>query len=420
MSTTRSENKIASLVESKNKNLRVMSTLLSEGRENSNEYRALEQAVKDSEEDIAILRKLASHPSIIAAEQKQEQEEREKQAHGIATTVSENVTAAIITSDKGGERRQRQETQLRSYLKYGNLAELRDVAVSVDNGALVPQEFGLVTEATRFTGRIVQEIYKYGNTNGASVKFPVSDDTANGLTLVAETGSTNSAEADPTVFSTTQPGAASLIGRIDYSKQFSDDSVAGYLQRLVGPRVARALSSAVMVGTDSAGTALTGFVPVGGYLSGIPTGTTTSAIANGIGLVDLENLYASLDYSYQNVGSWFMHQKTRDYFQSQKDSAGRSLYGVSPQEGLVNLFSRPVYIDNNLPAPTAGVFAANSTPIIFGDHSRAFGAAISDVVVKVLTERFSDVLLNSLLFYVRFQSAKLVQAASAKLKIAAS
>ena len=86
----------------------------------------------------------------------------------------------------------------------------------------------------------------------------------------------------------------------------------------------------------------------------------------------------------------------------------------------MSLFGRPVYIDNNLPAPSTGVFAASATPVIFGDHSKAFGASISDTRVKVLTETHADLLVNTLLFYVRFQSAKLVQAASAKLKIATS
>ena len=45
---------------------------------------------------------------------------------------------------------------------------------------------------------------------------------------------------------------------------------------------------------------------------------------------------------------------------------------------------------------------------------------ISDTRIRVLVERYADIFVNSMLFYVRFQSAKLVQAASAKLKIAAS
>jgi len=414
------ENRLSALKSERSKALNVQASMVLADKQNTDEFRAIQSNLNTINEDIALIEKLMAMPGYSAINEQQEQEARAKENSIIATTVSENVTAAIITSDKSGERRQRQEAQIRSYLKHGNVHELRDVAESVDGGALVPQEFGLVTEATKFTGQIVSDIYKYGNTSGASVKFPVSDDTANGLTLVAETSSTSLIEADPTVFSTTQAGAASLIGRIDYSKQFETDSIVGYLQRLIGPRVARALSTAVMVGTDSAGTALTGFTPTGGYLAGIPVGTTTTAIANGIGIEDFDAVYGSLDASYQEVGSWYMHSKTRQYVLGLKDGFGRSLFGASPQDGLKTIFGRPVKLDQNLPFPTAGVFSGNATPVIFGDHSRAFGAGISDVVVKVLVERFSDVLLNSLLFYVRYQGVKLVGAASAKLQIAAS
>lgn len=412
--------RLETLRSERSKALNVKASLLLADKQDTQEARDLESNLNEITADIETIESMMALPSWQALNTKQEAEERQKEANGIATAVTENVTAAIATSDKSGERRQRQETQLRSYLKHGNVHELRDVAVSVDNGALVPQEFGLVTEATKFTGQIVGEIYKYDAQNGAAVKLPVSDDTASGLIVVAETGSSAPAKATPTVFSTTNPGAATLLGRVDYSKQWSDDSVAGYLQRLIGPRVARALATAVMVGTDSAGTALTGFAPTGGYLAGIPVGTTTATVAGGIGIDDIVNLYESVDASYQEVGSFFLHQKTRAYLLGLKSSTGASLFATSPQDGLKTLMGRPVYIDNNMPAPTAGVFGAGSTPVIFGDHSRAFGAAISDVNVRVLTERYADVMLNSMLHYVHFQSAKLVQAASAKLAIAAS
>ena len=66
MSISRSEAKIPGCDRGSQQNIRVMSTLLSEGRENSNEYKALEKAVAEAEEDIATIRKLASHPASIA------------------------------------------------------------------------------------------------------------------------------------------------------------------------------------------------------------------------------------------------------------------------------------------------------------------------------------------------------------------
>jgi len=416
------QHRLETLKSERSKALNVKASLVLAGKEATQEARDLEANLATINGDIALIEKLTSMPGYAALQEQQEAQERSVQNVATAQQVTAQVVegvANVITDSKSGERRQRMESQLRSYLKHGNPKELRDVAVSVDNGALLPQEFAIVAEATKYVGRIAQEVYQYNAEGGRAVKFPVSDDTVNGMTVIAETSTSVPAEADPTVFSVTQAGADDLVGRVDYSKQFAADSIAGYLQRLIGPRVARTLSSAVMVGKDTAGNALVA-VPAGGYLAGIPVGATTGTIAAGIGIADLENLFSSLDYSYQVSGSWFMHQKTRDLLQSQKDSTGRSLYGVSAQEGLVNLFSRPVYIDSNLPAPSAGVYAASATPVIFGDHSKAFGASISDTRVKVLTETHADILVNTLLFYVRFQSAKLVQAASAKLKIATS
>ena len=427
-SFAKSELRIQQLTDDKNRNLRVLASLLNEGKEGSAEYKALEQAVKDAESDISALRYILANPSMRAMREQQEQEARDNERKQTVTAVSENVTAAIITTPKTDERRQRIEAQMVRYLRTGDLSELRDVSVSQDNGALLSQDFAMVSDATRFYSTIVDDVYRYNADGGRPVKFPVSDDTAHGLTVVGETANTSSVEADPTVFSTVFSTANAavddLLTRLDYSKQFSDDVFSqSWIYRQLGVRAARGLAKAIMLGVDQNGTQLVAS-PTGGYLAGIAVGTTTATLSGGIGIDDLEALFSSVDESYASVGSFYLHQNTRSYLLSQKDSAGRSLYGASPQDGLKELFGRPVKIDNNLPAPTVSgstfTWTASSTPVIFGNHALAYGAAISDTRIRVLKETHADIMVNEAICYVRLQAQKLIGSASASLKLAAS
>ena len=421
MSLSKTELRIQQLTDDRNKSIRSLSVLVAEGKDNSDAAKQLQQSIDDADRTVAALRKTIQ--AVQSVQSVQEQEQRQRTNDHVAAQTASAVTASVanvITNRAASEKRAAQESQLRSYLKNGKISEVRDLLISTDNGALLPQDFGVITEALKYSGTIAADVYNYDNATGRPVKFSVSDDTARGLVLVVEGGATSSLEADPTAFSTVPAGVDTLIGRVDYSKQFAEDvAVATYLQRLIGPSVARTLSKAVMVGTDYAGTALTAS-PTGGYLSGIPIGEQTASVSAGIGIGDCDAIFNSVDAEYQETGSWYMHSKTRAYLLNLKDSAGRSLFGASPQDGLKTIFGRPVKLDQNLAAPTAGAFAANSLPIIFGRHDIAYGVAISDVAVKVLVERFSDVMINSLLFYTKVQGARLVSAASSALKIAAA
>ena len=97
----KSELRIQQLTDDKNKNLRVMSTLLNEGRENSAEYKALQEAVDNAEKDISALRSILANPSMRAMREQQEQEARDNERKQTVSAVTAGVSAAIIKSREG-------------------------------------------------------------------------------------------------------------------------------------------------------------------------------------------------------------------------------------------------------------------------------------------------------------------------------
>jgi hypothetical protein len=246
MSHAKLQNRLDTLKSERTRVLNTKASMVMAGKETTSEFRDLDAQLNTINGDIVLIEKLTSMPGYAAVQEQQAAQERSVQdvatAQQVTAQVVEGVANVITNSDKSGERSQRLEQEMRSYLRTGQLSELRDVSVSDTNGATVAQSFGLITEATRFSSQIVSEIYVYNDANGSPVKLPVSDDTQNGLTVIPETDTTSGIEFDPSVISTVNAGADILVGRVDYSKQFSDDSVAGYLQRLVGPRVARSLA----------------------------------------------------------------------------------------------------------------------------------------------------------------------------------
>jgi HK97 family phage major capsid protein len=266
------------------------------------------------------------------------------------------------------ERRSRINEAFRTYARTGQIgAEYRDLLTTSDatGGALIPQEFsGLLIEALKYYGPIAARVaQKVTNNNGAPMKFSFANDTANSLTLLGVEGTSGPAETDPS-FSSKIVGVDTVTGGlIKVSFQELDDSsfnLDTWLRSAFGVRYARGIEKAITLGTDGAGTALPNFA-TGGLLGQATVGTTTTALANGIGWDDLVNLYNSVDPAYANPDSnWVMNSKTRGYLLGLKDGFGRPFFTPDPtaDNPFGKLLGFDVCINQSMPdTGTANVLA---------------------------------------------------------------
>lgn len=209
-------------------------------------------------------------------------------------------------------------------------AEQRDLVTTSDvtGGALIPQEFGgVLHEAQKFYGPIASMVaQKVTDNNGRPMKISYANDTANGIKLLSTEGSSSPAETDPGFVSAILGVDTITGGLVKVSFQELEDSafnLDSWLRQAFSIRYARGIEKAVTLGVDSAGTTLPNQA-TGGLVASASLGTTTAALANGIGWDDLVNTLSALDPAYINQDTkWVMSSSTRNYLLGLKDGFGR-------------------------------------------------------------------------------------------------
>jgi HK97 family phage major capsid protein len=148
------------------------------------------------------------------------------------------------------------------------------------------------------------------------------NDTSNGLTLLPTEGTSSPVETDPAIQSKLLGVDTVTGGLVLVSLQELEDSafdLDAFLRDKFSVRYARGLEKAVTLGTDSSGTTLPN-QPTGGLLASASVGTTTAALADGIGWSDLMNLYGYLDPAYLGPDAcWMFNSNTRAYLLGIKD-----------------------------------------------------------------------------------------------------
>jgi HK97 family phage major capsid protein len=206
-------------------------------------------------------------------------------------------------------------------------AEQRSLLTTSDvtGGALIPQEWGgALYDALKFYGPIATRVtQKITNNDGRPMKLSFSNDTANGLTLLATEGTSSPTETDPAFVSVLSNVDTVTGGLVKVSFQELEDSafdLDSWIREKFAIRYARGVEKAITLGTDSGGTALPSQA-TGGIISVAAVGTVTGTIAAGIGWTDLTNLYAALDPAYADNpdAAWVMKSSTRNYLLGLKD-----------------------------------------------------------------------------------------------------
>jgi HK97 family phage major capsid protein len=371
MSISRSEAKIQAVTEGRNKNIRVMSTLLSEGRENSNEYKALEKAVAEAEEDIATLRKLASHPAIIAVAEKEEAEQRDRVnqqlTSSVVSAVKETISAPAIIKT---EDRSALVVAYRRFLYNGEL-ESRDLTQTGSGISLVPAGFDTTyKQALKLVSPLAATVQSVESSRITKL-FSVSDVTSN-QTLFTE-GSSVGASVDPVFSSFTALSTDSGVSILKAAWQMLQDAafdMQNFISVITKGRVARFYDAAILRGTDPTGTVLPNSV-AGGLLASVTSGVVQAggagSLATGWKFTDAVALVNSIsDVAYNEGAAFLVSPKMRAYILSNfLSTTGKPLYKFV--NGELYLLGKPVYSSNYFPT-----YGASTVQALYGRLDLSF------------------------------------------------
>jgi HK97 family phage major capsid protein len=326
------------------------------------------------------------------------------------------------------ERKAQFNEAFRAYARGNATVEQRDMLTTSDStgGALVPTEFyGELTEALKFFGPVATLIKHQFSENGRPTKVSISNDTANGLTLLATEGTSSPAETDAAYSSKILGFDTVSVGLVKVSVEEVQDSqfsIENLIRSHFAKRYGRGMEAVITLGKDSAGTTLPNQA-TGGLAALATVGTTTSVLANGVGWDDLTATFSALDPAYINPNTvWLMSSQVRGILVGLKDGFGRPYFTPDPvsDSPFARLLGYPVVLDQALPTS----YAANGLPILFGDPSSAMLLKETEFSVLKLSERYMDTLEYGFFGFTRIGSVSLIASGApapfVSLKLAAS
>jgi len=314
------------------------------------------------------------------------------------------------------ERKKKFNAVFKQYARYGMHtlnAEQRDLLTTSDatGGALIPQEFmGVLFEAKKFYGPVADRVaQKVTDNKGVPMKISYSNDTANGITLVATEGTSGPAETYPTFVSKILGVDTVTGGLVKISFQELEDSsfdLDSFLRKSFSIRFGRGLEKAVTLGTDSAGTTLPNQA-TGGLVGVATSGTVTASLAAGIGWDDLTTAYGNLDPAYINPKTaWTFNANTRSVLLGMKDGFGRPFW--TPDPSADGPFTKLLGYDVVLNQAMANIGAANAKPILLGDLEQAYMLRTDGAPsILRLNERYADTLEVGFYLYSRIGGVSL-------------
>lgn len=270
---------------------------------------------------------------------------------------------------------------LRAYLR-GERFETRDLTVAADGGVMIPVAAVPPIVAQRSAGAIYDIVGKMRTSTGEDVRFPLWDDTGNGLVLdSAAIGS----GTDPSVTGVTiktdglRTGDPLLIDN-KLIQDLSYDLIS-YVNAAMTQRYMRGVSSYINAGNSSNFIGLTG---------NIPTPVTTEAS----GLLDYDSfvaMIASLDPAYQSAAVFSFSNSTLGAVLKIKDSQNRPIF-IPYLDGATSGFAGqilgfPVKIDQYAPA-----VAASAVPVRFGDFGKGYQLreVLPGLVIKQSNQRWIE------------------------------
>ena len=291
-----------------------------------------------------------------------------------ATLKAQKTARAMVKTVETGspevETRAADEAKFLKYLQ----GETRALDIST-NGAIIPS-----TIANRIieTVKDLCPIYKMAtvfNVAGDLV-FPVYDETtpiaaayvADGSEVTAAAGNFTSVTLTNFIAGALAKVSKSLMNRTDFD-------LVSYVVKKVAEAIAEFLGKELIVGTTSKMT---------GVLSS--TNGITTASATAIAADELIGLQDTVPDAFQDGCVWIMSKATRTMIRKLKDGNGNYFMNKDITTGFkYELLGKPVYIDKNMPAATAGLKS-----VFYGDPTGLYVKLSKAVDIQILLEKYAE------------------------------
>lgn len=255
------------------------------------------------------------------------------------------------------DRSREQSEAFRAYITTG---EVRSILTTGATGAaIIPQAFAPeIVSAQKAWGQLYNAVKLWETDNGAPMKTSLVN--ATGDLMAVGTEGTAPTEVDPTATSITI-STDDVEGLVTVSLDELQDSafdLESFLRDSLGASYFRAISKAIVAGTTS----------VGSIVSGYAAGKVTTAAVGSVAYADLVSAYGQLDPAYEANASWAMNSGTRASLMGVVDTLGRPLFIPAPNAGAFDtLLGKPVVISQYHDS-----VALSKTPIQFGDFKQAY------------------------------------------------
>ncbi|MBS1798939.1 MAG: phage major capsid protein [Acidobacteria bacterium] len=296
---------------------------------------------------------------------------------------------------EGADRKENEKRAFSEWLRTGQVsaenrdfirrAETRDLGVGpiagpiTGGGVLVPTGFDPQFHiAQKSWGALAGAVRNFNTANGAPLRVSLSDDTANGLSLISE--ATAVSENDPGVSGFTSNTDEMTTGLVKVSVSLIEDSafdIDSFVRDTFAKRYYRGLSKFIQQGNGS---------NIASIVTGAATAVTTAA-PTAITYQELLATYAGLDPAYVEQSSFTMSASTRNFLMGLTDNYGRPLLTEAGAVPFGTLFGRPIVISQY-----ADAVAASKTPILFGDLQASYTLrnVNSGMRIVQLRERFAE------------------------------
>lgn len=296
---------------------------------------------------------------------------------------------------------QRQLLRSRHQALNGTEARALGVAAGPIGGFTVPDEAmrPIVNAVLALGGVRATRATTITTDTGADMPIPMSDDTANEGDRIGENVQVQ--ELDPVVAQKILRAYmyTSRIVRVPY--QFLQDTsisdFEGWLFRVFGERIGRRQNRDLTMGAG-------GNQPEG-LVTAAPLGAQTAA-PGVIAWEDLVALEHSVDPSYRIGAQWMFHDQVLRELKQLSDGQNRPLWLPGVGAGEPDTILRyPYVINQHMPSPVGGAWAAGDRAMVFGDMSYYWIRDVRGFSVIRLEERYADFLQVGFLAFARCDGA---------------
>lgn len=259
------------------------------------------------------------------------------------------------------ERNRATNVALRAFMK-GERFEQRDLTVAADGGVMIPVAAMPPTVAQRSAGSIYDIVGHVRTNTGEDIRFPLWDDTTNGVVLdsAAIGGGTDPSVAGVTIKTDGLRTGDPLLIDNKLIQDVSYDLVT-YVNQALQQRYTRGVSSYINAGNSS------NFVGLKGT---IPTPVTSEAVGV-LGYDDFVGIISALDPAYQMDATFAFSNAVLGSVLKIKDTQGRPIF-IPYLDGATSGFAGQILGYKVRLNQYGDSVATNNVPVIFGDFAKGY------------------------------------------------